>query len=144
MHKDFQKHIIAGFLIFLLIVIRLFEIPYFDDGLIRFFQHNYLTGPLPKVSFFNIFWIDSIRFWINTAISILILRLYFNQSGLVKFLLLLFTVAYLIAVIILYVSVQNYQAGHYLILFYSRRFLIQPILLLLLFPALWYQVRSNK
>jgi len=144
MYKTYQKHIIAVVLVSLLVAIRLFEKSYFNDGLSRFFQHDYLTEPLPKVSFFNIICIDSIRFWFNTTISILILRLYFNQSGLIKFLLLIFTVTYLIAIITLYVSVHNYQAGDYLILFYSRRFLIQPLLLLLLFPALWYQVRSSK
>ena len=144
MLKTYQKHIIAIILVFLLIAIRLFEKTYFDDGLIRFFQHDYLTEPLPKLSIFKIIWMDSIRFWLNTAISILILSLYFNQSGLLKFLLIIFTIGYLISILVLYLSLNNYQAGHYLLLFYNRRFLIQPLLLLLLAPALWYQVSRSK
>ena len=139
MFKAYQKHIIAIILVFLLMAIRFFEKSYFDDGLICFFQHDYLTEPLPKLSIIKIIWIDSIRFWLNTAISILILSLYFNQSGLLKFLLLVFTISYLASILVLYLSLNNYQAGHYLVLFYNRRFLIQPLLLLLLVPALWYQ-----
>jgi len=139
MLKTYQKHIIAIILVFLLIAIRLFEKTYFDDGLIRFFQHDYLTEPLPKLSIFKIIRIDSIRFWLNTAISIMILSLYFNRTGLLKFLLIIFSTGYCISILSLYLSIENYQAGHYLLLFYSRRFLIQPLLLLLLTPALWYQ-----
>ncbi len=139
MIKTYQKHIIAIILIFLLIAVRFFEKSYFDDGLIGFFQYDYLTEPLPKLPIFKIILIDSIRFWLNTAISILILRLYFNQSGLLKFLLLVFTISYFVSILFLYLSIENYQAGHYLSLFYSRRFLIQPLLFLLLAPALWYQ-----
>ena len=126
---------------FFLIAIRFFEKSYFDDGLICFFQHDYLTEPLPKFLIFKIIWIDSIRFWLNTAISIMILSLYFNRSGLLNFLLLIFTAGYFISMLVFYLSIESYQAGHYLILFYSRRFLIQPLLLLLLAPALWYQER---
>ena len=144
MLKTYQKHIIAIILVFLLMAVRFFEKTYFDDGLIRFFQHDYLTEPLPKLSIFKTIWIDSLRFWLNTAISILILRLFFNQSGLLKFLLLVFTISFFVSILILYLSIENYQAGHYLVLFYIRRFLIQPLLLLLLVPALWYQDSGRK
>jgi len=144
MFKAYQKHIIAIILLFFLIAIRFFEKPYFDDGLIRFFQHDYLTEPLPKLPIFKIIWMDSIRFWLNTVITILILSLYFNQSGLLKFLLLVFTISYLASILVLYLSLNNYQTGHYLTLFYIRRFLIQPLLLLLLAPALWYQDSGRK
>jgi len=139
MHKSYYKHIIAGFLMLLLILIRWYEKTYFDDGLIDFFHHDYLKHALPNVSIFNIFWIDSLRFWLNSIISIAIIFLYFKQTGLMKFLLIFYTIAYLITVIILLWSIDSYQTGQYLVLFYTRRFLIQPMLLLLLIPALWYQ-----
>ncbi len=144
MLKVYQKHIIAIILVFFLIAIRFFEKSYFDDGLIHFFQHDYLTESFPKLSIFKIIWTDSIRFWINTVISIMILSLYFNRSGLLKFLLIIFTIGYLISILVIFLSIENYQTGHYLLLFYSRRFLIQPLLLLLLVPALWYQEHFQK
>ena len=144
MYKAYQRHIGAVFLVLLLITIRLFERPFFDDGLIRFFQHDYLSEQLPKISIYKIIWIDSIRFWIKSSISILILRLYFKQPELLKFLLSVFLISYLINVAVILLSLQNYQAGHYLVLFYGRRFFIQPLLLLLLFPALWYQERVKS
>ena len=139
MNKTYQKHIIAGISFFLLIAIRFYEKQFFDDGLIVFFQHDYLKNDLPPISIVKSFVIDSVRYWLNTILSITILYLYFKQAGLLKFLFFVYAVAYVLDILLLFVAFQNYQAGEYILLFYTRRFMIQPFLLFLLIPALWYQ-----
>ncbi len=144
MIKTYRKHIIAVLLLFLLMAIRLFEKRFFDDGLIDFFKHDYLNSSLPAVSAVKVLWVDSVRYGLNAIISILILHLYFKSSELGKFLGLFFVFFYFISLLSMLYALQTYQAGHYLVLFYSRRFLIQPLLLLLLFPALWMQQKNRS
>ncbi len=139
MSKAYQKHIIAGIALILLVAVRFFEKHFFDDGLIVFFQHDYLNNDLPDISFAKTLLTDCIRYWLNALLSIAIIYLYFKQTGLLKFLLLIYTATFVVGIILMYIALQNYQAGQYLFLFYSRRFMIQPLLLFLLFPALWYQ-----
>jgi len=143
MIKAYRKHIIAVLLLLILMAIRLFEKRFFDDGLIDFFKHDYLTNNLAPVSTVKVLWVDSLRYGLNTLISILILRLYFKSAELGKFLVLFFVFFYFISLLLMLYALQTYQAGHYLVLFYSRRFLIQPLLLLLLFPALWVQQKNR-
>ncbi len=139
MSKSYQKHIIASIALILLIAIRFFEKHFFDDGLIAFFQHDYLNNDLPDTSIIKTLLIDSVRYWLNAVLSIAIIYLYFKQTGLLKFLFLIYTATFIIGISLMYIALQNYQSGQYLFLFYTRRFMIQPLLLFLLFPALWYQ-----
>lgn len=139
MNKVYTKHIVAGLVLLLLVAVRLLERRFFDDGLIVFFEHDYLKDALPSLSITRTLLTDSIRFWLNALLSIFILYLYFKQKGLLKFLLIFYAVAYGAGIVSMYFALQNYHTGHYLLLFYVRRFLIQPLLLFLLLPALWYQ-----
>ena len=139
MKKSYKKHIIAAVSLFILVIIRFYEKRFFNDDLISFFQHDYLSNDLPEISVLKTILTDSFRYWLNAVFSIAILYIYFKQTGLLKFLLLVYTFAFTVGLILLYLALHNYQAGHYLFLFYIRRFMIQPLLLFLLFPALWHQ-----
>ena len=139
MTKTYVKHIIAVTAVLLLIAVRLFEKQFFNDGLIVFFQHDYLTQNLPALSTVRTLLTDSIRFWINALLSIVILYVYFKQQGLLKFLLMFYATGFAVSIILMYFALQNYHAGDYVFLFYVRRFLIQPLLLFVLLPALLYQ-----
>ena len=143
MNKSYQKHIIAGIAVLLLVAVRFYEKFFFDDGLIIFFQHDYLNNDFPDISFIKTILIDGVRYWLNAILSITILYLYFKQAGLLKFLIFVYATTFIAGVLLMYVALQNYQTGHYLLLFYTRRFIIQPLLLFLLFPALWYQKSLN-
>jgi len=73
MNNKYVKYILATILLVLLVLIRLFEFECFNDGLILFFRHDYLTEKLPLASLKNIILTDSIRYWLNAVISIMIL-----------------------------------------------------------------------
>jgi len=144
MNNKYVKYILATILIVLLVLIRLFEFEWFNDGLILFFRHDYLTEKLPWVPFDVIILTDSIRYWLNAIISIVLLNLFFRQKDLNKFLALIYTVAFLVLIVLLIYFLKHYEAGNYLGLFYVRRFLIQPLLLFILLPALLYQQQKIK
>ena len=144
MNNKYFKYFFATVLIVLLVLIRLFEFEYFNDGLIHFFKHDYLTEKLPWAPLNTVVLTDSIRYWLNAVISIMILNLFFWQKDLNKFLALIYTVAFLVLIALFIYFLKHYEAGNYLGLFYVRRFLIQPLLLFILLPALLYQQQKLK
>jgi len=144
MNNKYVKYILATILIVLLVLIRLFEFDWFNDGLILFFRHDYLTEKLPWVPLNVVVLTDSIRYWLNAVISIMILNLFFRHKDLIKFLAIIYTVAYLVLIALFIYFLKHYEAGNYLGLFYVRRFLIQPLLLFILLPALWYQQKIKE
>jgi exosortase F-associated protein len=131
-------------LLLILVAVRLFEKHLFNDGLIHFFEYEYLQSSLPNISISHILLIDSVRFWFNSLLSIVILYLFFKQTKLLRFLWIFYGVFFIILAGILYYILNNYEAGNYLGLFYIRRILIQPIILFVLFPALLYQKKLPK
>ncbi len=132
------RYLFVFFLLLLLIAVRFFEYRFFNDHLLDFFNYSYLTDALPEVSFYKVFSVISLRYWINTFLSILILRLLFPQKNLVQFLLILYAAAFVVLGLFFIYEWYHYQAGEYLYLFYVRRLLIQPVLLFILIPALLF------
>ncbi|MCB0425638.1 MAG: exosortase F system-associated protein, partial [Mangrovimonas sp.] len=74
----------------------------------------------------------------NTLISLGILYLAFMDKSIVKFSVLVYTVAYAILILIFLYFVINPKQEDYYLFFNVRRFLIQPVILLLLLPAFYY------
>ncbi len=138
------KYIVIFFLLLLLFFIRLYEKSIFDDGLIFFFHNDYLTQNLPEINLASLLLKDGVRFWLNAFISISILYIFFKNESLIKFLFLFYGIVYIILVIGISYEISNYHVGEYLRLFYVRRFLIQPLLLFILFPALLYQFKRRR
>jgi len=138
------KYLIVLILLVLLIMIRFYESRFFDDQLLNFFNYAYLSDPLPKVSFLEVYKIISLRFFINSIISILILLLLFPQKNLLKFLILFYVMAFFILSLFLYLEWSRYVPGEYLLLFYTRRLMIQPVFLFILIPALlFHEMEKN-
>ncbi|SDS51685.1 exosortase F-associated protein [Gramella sp. MAR_2010_147] len=127
-----------GILIFLLAVIRLFEQDLFYDPLILFFKSDYLLGIIPPMDMAKLMFNLSLRFCLNTIISLTIIYVSFRDINILKFSAVLYGVLYVVATIIFIFLVLNIEREHYLALFYVRRFLIHPIFLLILLPAFYY------
>lgn len=133
------------FLFGLLILVRLFEAELFYDPLLVFFKQDYLYNKVPDFEFAKLMLHTAYRFWVNTLISLLILYVAFKDKGIVKF----SSVLYLIAFVILFswmawLVANATPESNYNILFYVRRFLIQPLLVLLLLPAFYYHRLRNR
>ncbi len=128
----------------LLLLVRLFEKNIFDDGLIDFFAYQYQTQNLPEISFWHSLFIDGLRYWVNSLISITLLFLLFKQKKLLQFLFILYLSAFFIITILFYIEWHHYEAGKYVHLFYVRRFLIQPILLFILIPGFIYHKSKTE
>ncbi len=132
------KFILIGILVLLLILIRAFEDVLFYDPYLTFFKNDYLYIDSPRREVAKLVLYTSLRFFLNTAISLAILYVMYRDKSIIKFSVLLYAVAYVLLLIpFLYVVINPKQEDYYLF-FNIRRFLIQPIGLILLLPAFYY------
>ncbi|TQI69733.1 exosortase F-associated protein [Gramella sp. Hel_I_59] len=142
--KKRYKIILISFMVLLLAAIRFFEDSLFYDPLIEFFRSDYLLGIIPPMNMAELMIHLSIRYALNSAISIGIIYVAFQNRSMLKFSVILYALLYLGAVSAFIFLVLNIEREHYLALFYVRRFLIHPLFLLILLPAFYYYRISKK
>ena len=130
-------------LLFLLVLIRAFENDLFYDPFLDFFKQDFANLPLPKVDLFSLFLGLISRYALNTVLSLAIIYVLFKEVTMVKFAFILYCFFFLIFVIVFFYIVSFTTENHNWILFYVRRFLIQPIFLLLFIAGFYYQKLSN-
>lgn len=130
-------------LLALLVAIRAFENTLFYDPLLAYFKRNYMQMPLPKLNVIRLFFSLGFRFYLNSIISIGILKLIFNDSKVVKFSIFLYSVFGIILMVTFFFILLKFGETNKMNLFYIRRFIIQPVLLILFIPAFYYQ-KKNK
>lgn len=129
----------------LLLLIRGFEDILFYDPLLEFFKMDYKVTPLPEMDFFRLILNLAFRYFLNALISLSILWLVFLDKGVIKLSALLYIVLFIIFVLIFGIIVNSSEGvGDQLVLFYVRRFLIQPLFLLILLPAFYFQKRKSS
>ena len=126
-----------------LISIRTYASVLFYDPLIGFFESSYHTGQLPDFDLLGLTLNTSLRFWMNSLLSLFILWLLFENKEVVQLSLWLYALSFLLLICIFYYLLAYYDSGSYMSLFYARRFLIQPILLLVLIPAFYFHKLSK-
>ena len=122
----------------LLVLVRLFEDTLFYDPYLMFFQNDYLYIDSPRREIFKVTLFTALRYFINTVISLAILYLCFKDTGVVKFAFIIYTIAFIFLTAAYLYFVINPRQEDYYMFFNIRRFLIQPIFLLLLLPAFYY------
>lgn len=128
-----------------LVAVRFFEEALFFDPLREFYHGVYLnTSTAPD---FNLFqsWISiSLRYALNSALSLLILYVAFTSAAVMRFAFWLYGVSWVVLSIIFLLMASDLQPDKFMTLFYIRRFLIQPLFILLLLPAFYYQRNQKK
>jgi exosortase F-associated protein len=139
MLKNKTTVLIVVFALILLACIRAFESELFYDPFISFFKSEFYHKQLPFFFqgklFLNLFF----RYLLNSAISLVIIYFLFKEKQLLKLSFYLYTVLFLILIVIFFGYLNYTKNPDFMILFYIRRFLIQPLLLVLFIPAFYYQ-----
>ncbi|WP_452231156.1 MULTISPECIES: exosortase F system-associated membrane protein [unclassified Lacinutrix] len=127
----------------LLILIRVFEEHIFYDPYLSFFKNDYLYLDSPRQEAFKLTMFTVLRYVINSAISLAILFVLFRDKSIVKFSVIIYALALVILLVLfLYFVISPRQEDYYLF-FNVRRFLIQPLILLLLIPAFYNYKRQE-
>lgn len=136
----FMSFFPAVLLIILLLLIRAFEDVLFYDPLLDYFKRDYKNLPIPQMDNLKLYLNIIFRFSMNSLISLGILRFIFKDKDILRlsaFLyIILFLLLFLTFVFIIETATTSTDPWA---LFYIRRFLIQPLLLLLLLPAFYFQ-----
>lgn len=137
--KKKNRILVVVLLVLLLIAVRAFIEPLFYDPLIDFYKSNYFLKPIPELNlvkyFFNIF----LRYSLNSILSIFIIFLIYNNFKTIRFVIKFYFISFIVLCILLYGFLLFDDLNTKLIIFYVRRFLIQPLFLFILVPAFYYQ-----
>ena len=138
-----RKIVVVILAILALVAIRGFSESLFYDPLILFFKTNYQIEGLPELDFIGLLLNLSLRFWMNTLVSLVVLWVLFQKREIVQLSLLLYAALFVMLMVVFSILIKNYEPGSYQMLFYVRRFLIHPLPLLLLIPAFYFHSLSK-
>lgn len=122
----------------LLILIRVFEDELFYDPYLTFFQNDYLYIDSPRREVLKVTLFTTLRYLLNSIISLGILYVVFKDKSIIKFSTFIYALAFLILIAIYLYFVVNPKQEDYYLFFNVRRFIIQPIILMVLLPAFYY------
>lgn len=134
-HKNKIAIILAVLALFS--IIRIYEKSLFYDPFISFYKGNFKEKSLPEVNIVLLFFNFLIRYSINTILSILILKTIFDDNRFNQFSIILFGWSFVLLIIVFWINYTFF--GHQMVLFYTRRFIIQPLLLLIFIAGYYYQ-----
>lgn len=138
------KALLVTSLVVLLASVRAFENVLFYDPFSAYFKNDYLNLAFPDFEFWPLLGSMTLRFGLNTAFSLGIIQILFQDKKLTQFAAVLYAVFFVLLIVPFFVLVTFGEQHQYFVLFYLRRFLIQPLLVLLFVPAFYYQRLTQK
>lgn len=143
MPNKYLRYAIAVLLIFGLIAVRMFETKLFYDPLLDFFK-NSSRNTLPQMDLMKLYTHVFFRYMINLFLTVLIVKMLFWKQSYVKFTIIIGIIGFVILLpAYAYMLSNNFNLGE-MIFFYIRRFLIQPMFMIILIPCYYYQEIRNK
>jgi exosortase F-associated protein len=138
------KYILITGLLVLLVLVRVYERDLFYDPFLDFFNNTTQNKALPKYDGFKLFFDIFKRYLINSGFTLLIIFILFKNKSIVKVTFILLSTFFVILSLVFFFLLENTKTPDLFILFYIRRFLIQPLFLILFIPAFFYQISVNK
>jgi len=124
-------------------LIRSFEKKLFYDPFRVYFSADFHSSPYPEVQTLKFFFGLFLRYFLNSALSLWLIYALFKDREIFKFSLFVYTFFLVVLLVAFYVILYFFPDGGWL-LFYVRRFIIQPILVLLFIPGFYYQLQKSK
>lgn len=121
-----------------IIGVRYFEVALFQDELNDYFHSDFQNIPIPQLSIIESVASTSLRFLMNTVLSLWILWFLYKRETYVKASLWVYLFAYIILISSFVVFIQLDAQWVKMALFYVRRFLIHPLLLFILVAGCYF------
>lgn len=138
MQSKILRYSLVFILFLMLVCIRFFEDVLFYDPYLQFFENDYLYIDSPRRETFKLVAYTTLRYVMNSLVSLGVLYVVFRSKSIIKFSILVYSFSYLILLIAFLYFVINPRQEDYYLFFNMRRFLIQPVILLILLPAFYY------
>ncbi len=136
--------VIIGVLVTALLLIRMFESDMFYDPFLDFFHGDTQNKIVPEFNTIKLFLGLLCRYFMNSMLTVLIVYFLFKDVSIVKLTSILLSLFFVVLTILFFSLLYFSKTPDYLFLFYVRRFLIQPLFLILFVPAFFYQKSINK
>ena len=133
----------AMLFVVMLAFIRAFEDTLFYDPFLNYFKIDYYNLPLPEINPLEFFLGLVFRYLLNTILSLGIIYSIYRDFNSLKFASILYLIFFIILVCSFFIVLSYFGETNKMTLFYIRRFIIQPIFLLLFIPAFYYQKQIN-
>jgi len=127
-----------------LVLIRFFEKDLFYDPLLTFYKGNYQLQSPPEMENLKLILNTFFRYFLNSLVSMVILYVAFQKKSIMKFSLIFYSFIGVLLILFFSYLIFNFNKENYFLTFYVRRFLIQPLFILLLLPAFYYQYYIKK
>lgn len=124
-------------------VIRAFENQLFYDPFLKYFENDFKNLPAPNYEGFRLFLSILFRYLLNSFLSVALIYVLFLDKDITKFSVFLYLVFFALLLVLFFLVLIYFPEKNWL-LFYVRRFLIQPIFVLLFVPAFYYQQQNLK
>jgi exosortase F-associated protein len=130
---------ILFFLVVLLVAVRAFEDDLFYDPFLFYFKGDYRIFPLPEFNALLLFLGLLFRYFLNAIFSLGILYFLFKDKEMIRFVSILYVLLFLVLICSFFFVLHFFESQNNLLVFYVRRFLIQPLFVILFVPAFYYQ-----
>ncbi|MBA0884464.1 exosortase F system-associated membrane protein [Flavobacterium undicola] len=137
------KLVFALGLVFCLVLVRYYENVLFYDPFLDYFKGDFNQMPLPEFDVFRLILNLLFRYGLNMIISLGLIYVIFKDYMMIQFSFFLYLVAFFVLLILFFLVINYYGSDNNFLLFYVRRFLIQPIFVLLFIPAFYFQKRHS-
>lgn len=130
-------------LVGLLACVRLLEQSLFYDPFLEFFKEDFKNKPLPEYVPLKLFLGLVLRYGINTLLSLGVIYMVFKDRQLIRLTSFLYALFFVLLMAAFFGILTFFKTPDYMLLFYIRRFLIQPLFLVLFLPAFYYQKKVS-
>ncbi len=130
--------------IILLVLIRNFQSSLFYDPFLEYFANDAADKVLPNYDAFTLYANVMLRYAINATISIVIIALVFWNKSITISAIKVYTVLGIVVMMVYIVMIENHFPMGEKVLFFMRRLLIQPLVLLILLPAYYFIQQRAK
>ena len=124
-------------------LIRSFETELFYDPFLNYFKDDFTNLPYPEYDSLKLFFGLFFRYFLNSVLSLLLIYVLFRNKDILKFSLFVY-LFFLVVLLGLFFVILEFSPNASWLLFYVRRFIIQPILVLLFIPGFYYQLQKTK
>lgn len=147
MFQNLLKHKVRVFLFLLAVLgfalIRNYENTLFYDPLLVFFKGEYATNSVPPLIEWKLYLHLFFRYFVNAVLSIFIIYVIFKNKNHVKLAAVLY-LFFFILLLLVFILLIHFFDDRVMAIFYVRRFLIQPLFLLLFIPGFYFQQQNTK
>jgi exosortase F-associated protein len=142
--NTFYRIAIGSIFLLLLILIRFYEKELFYDPLLYYYKSDYLWMPYPEMSNSKLGLHLFFRYSLNSICSLVVIYCFYKNLNWVKFSAYLYFCFSIVLIISFYSVLFYFDDSNKMVLFYIRRFLIQPLFLLLFLVGFYYQKKMKS